>query len=149
MLDKKMVIGNAAALGVLLLLLALSAGCSSTPTPSPGSTPTPPPLLQPTPVGTRTTSEPTPPRLPPVLQLTAQSGDTVVTLTWQPILNVRGYYIYRDDSQVPLNEQPLTGTTFEDIGLTNGRTYRYSVAAMDPNGEIGPRSAPTQATPHS
>jgi fibronectin type 3 domain-containing protein len=81
--------------------------------------------------------------------LTAQPGDTVVNLTWQPASGARGYFIYRDNSATPLNPTPITDTRFQDIGLTNGRTYTYDIAAVNQDGQTGPRSTPITATPKS
>ncbi len=84
-----------------------------------------------------------------MLQVSAQALDTVVKLSWSPAPNAAGYLIYRDGSQIPLNPTAITDTTFEDIGLTNGRTYSYTVAAVDPTGNVILRSSEVRATPKS
>ncbi|MGB8644259.1 MAG: fibronectin type III domain-containing protein [Anaerolineae bacterium] len=83
------------------------------------------------------------------LQIHAEARDTAITLTWTPVSGTGGYFVYRDGSPTPLNTQPITGTTFQDIGLTNGRTYTYTVAPAGPDGKAGAPSAPVQAAPQS
>lgn len=92
--------------------------------------------------------------LPPVQVSTptADVGDTTVTLRWNPNpeANVRGYQIYRDGSPAPLNfvlVLPSPSPVFVDIGLTNGRRYRYRVAAENTSGVVGPQSPPVEASP--
>jgi len=62
--------------------------------------------------------------------IVAIPGNTVITLEWSDI-NAAGYYVYRDGSETPLNAEPITVTTYQDIGLTNGKTYQYVVVAID------------------
>jgi fibronectin type 3 domain-containing protein len=121
---------------VATLLLALAA-CGG----APPSTATPP------------TSTPTSP-LPATaaaaaLRVSAQALDTVVQLSWPPLPNAAGYNVYRDGSEVALTTKAISGTTYEDIGLTNGRTYSYVVAAVDKDGKIILRAAEVKATPKS
>jgi hypothetical protein len=84
---------------------------------------------------------------PSAEQVVAQPGDTVVDLTWQPIVGARGYFVFRDNSSIPLNPTPMTDTHFQDIGLTNGRTYTYAIAPVNQDGQSGPHSNPIQVTP--
>ena len=86
---------------------------------------------------------------PVSVQVIAQPGDTVVDLKWQPIAGARGYFVFRDGSSTPLNPTPIAETRFEDIGLTNGRTYAYAMAPMNQDGQTGSRSASIKATPKS
>jgi hypothetical protein len=60
----------------------------------------------------------------------AEAGDTVVTLTWQPVGGASSYSVHRDGGRDPLNARPLTETRYTDIGLTNGRVYTYTVAPI-------------------
>ncbi len=83
------------------------------------------------------------------LGLSAQASDSVITLTWQPVAGARGYNVYRDGSSVPLNAVPLAETTYDDIGLTNGRTYTYTVIAVSQLGQLGVRSARIEVAPKS
>lgn len=80
---------------------------------------------------------------------TAEPGDTVITLTWQPVQGAVGYAIYRDGNSTPLNSAPITATSYSDIGLSNGRTYTYTVSIMDAGGKPGKSLAETKATPKS
>jgi hypothetical protein len=82
-------------------------------------------------------------------QPVAQALDTIVKLSWAPVPGAGGYFIYRDGNAQPLNPGTLGVTSFEDIGLTNGRTYRYVVTAVDQNGSELWRSAEVEATPIS
>ena len=83
------------------------------------------------------------------LEVSAQALDTVVKLSWPPVPTAAGYLIYRDGSQVPLNPKPITDPTYEDIGLTNGRIYSYTVAAVDTSGKTILQSADIKASPKS
>jgi len=79
--------------------------------------------------------------------VTAEALDTVIKLTWQPVPGASGYLVYRDGGTTPLNPKPVTSPTFKDIGLTNGRPYRYVVAATDGAGQPGQRLSEVHATP--
>ena len=81
--------------------------------------------------------------------LTAQPADTTVTLTWQPLEGSSGYFVYRDRSDVPLNLTPITGTQYEDIGLTNGRAYTYTIAPAGEGMQAGKHSAEVTVSPRS
>lgn len=91
----------------------------------------------------------TPGKQPALTPLTAQPADTLVTLTWRPIEGASGYFVYRDRSEVPLNATPITGTQYEDIGLTNGRTYTYTVAPAGEGTQAGKHSAAVTVSPRS
>lgn len=84
-----------------------------------------------------------------VSNVQVESADTVIRLAWSPVTGARGYVVFRDNSSAALTSKPLTEPRFEDVGLTNGRTYTYTIAWLDQNGQIGARSAPIQATPKS
>jgi len=84
-----------------------------------------------------------------VVNLRAEPADTVIRLSWQPVPGARGYFVFRDNSSTPLNPTPLAEARFEDIGLTNGRTYTYTVTAVNPDGQMSTPSAPIQAAPKS
>lgn len=101
-------------------------------------------ILIPRPVGTP----------PPIDKLTvttlkAEPGDTVVHLSWQPVRGAAGYFVFRDHSSIPLNPTPVPEARFEDIGLTNGQRYTYTVAPVDQAGQMGALSTPMQAMPKS
>ena len=84
---------------------------------------------------------------PAAFQVTARPADTQVQLTWPAVARARGYYVYRDGSATPLNATPIVEPQYSDIGLTNGRSHTYQVAAQDQAGIILARSATLSATP--
>jgi hypothetical protein len=57
---------------------------------------------------------------------------TSVSLEWNAVDGATSYTIYRDDDVV---EEDITGTSFEDIGLTLSTTYTYNVTANSAGGE--------------
>ena len=78
--------------------------------------------------------------------LSATSGDAQISLSWNAV-NYSGpgnltYYLFRDGESI------WSGvvTTYEDIGLINGQTYEYKVAA---NNSVGwsPNSSSVSAMP--
>jgi hypothetical protein len=81
--------------------------------------------------------------------LRVEAGDTEVALTWQPVDGAHGYFVYRDGGKAPLNPTPVTETSYDDIGLSNGRAYRYEVAPVDAAGTPGKRTAQVQIVPTS
>jgi len=96
---------------------------------------------------------PPPPEAPGAPRsLSAQSGNGVVQLAWQPPdfdgnSPVLGYLVYRGTS--PGGEtflQSTPGRSFSDTGVANGTTYYYEVAAVNAVNE-GPRSNEASATP--
>jgi hypothetical protein len=123
--------GNRALIfGLLALLLLLVVGGGLflllQPAPQPVSNPGPsgPDITQvitPTPNTTNTTQ---------TSPVKADAGDTVVTLTWQPVGDATGYFVHRDGDRDPLNVKPIAETSYMDIGLTNGRVYTYTVAPV-------------------
>ena len=126
---------------LLLLAACVSGGGSNPPVISPAahSTATAQPTATAAPVAASASG----------LELSAQAADSVITLSWQPLAGVRGYNVYRDGSSVPLNAVALAETRYDDIGISNGRVYTYTVAAVDQAGQIGARSAVVAATPGS
>lgn len=76
--------------------------------------------------------------------LTARTGDKAVDLTWtpvealvdgSPVKELAGYNIYRreEGGKYPLdsiNPDPVKQTGFSDFGLSNGKTYGYTVKAV-------------------
>lgn len=133
-----------------LCLLLWAAGCRANPTPPKPSMPTvtAAPAASPLASVPPATAAPAPSTLA-VVNLRAEPADTVIRLSWQPVPGARGYFVFRDNSSTPLNPTPLAEARFEDIGLTNGRTYTYTVAAVNPDGQVGTPSAPIQAVPKS
>jgi hypothetical protein len=90
--------------------------------------------------------------------LTATAGDARVNLTWNANADtdLAGYNVYRSTSEqvntsgTPLNGATLlTGTSYEDTGLTNGTKYYYAVVAIDKSGNKSSPSATASATPQA
>ncbi len=83
----------------------------------------------------------TPAPAPPI-DLRATARDGVVELDWQAppsaaqeAAPVRGYNLYRGIQPgaygpEPINARPLSGTTFQDAGVTNDVTYYYVVRSV-------------------
>ena len=72
--------------------------------------------------------------------LTAAPGDTQVTLSWDPPASdgrpsASGYNVYQGTSAGgetgnPVNHSPVTSTSYQVTGLTNGSTYYFTVKAV-------------------
>ena len=72
--------------------------------------------------------------------LSAISGNTQVTLSWDPVDDAAEYLVYRADTSsatlTPIAETTtITAPTYTDTGLTNFTTYRYTVRAKNSMGE--------------
>ena len=80
-------------------------------------------------------------------QVTAEAQDTTISLSWTALSGASGYFVYRDGNANPLTVKPITTTHYLDIGLTNGRTYTYTVAPVSADGTAGARSRPVAAAP--
>ena len=91
--------------------------------------------------------EPSGPNSAQVSPVKAEAGDTVVTLTWQPVGGATGYFVHRDGGRNPLNVKPVAETRYTDIGLSNGRVYTYTVAPVS-GGVEGPGLPAVQVTPN-
>ncbi|NUT44598.1 MAG: fibronectin type III domain-containing protein [Thermoactinospora sp.] len=88
------------------------------------------------------------PSTPSGLTVTGRT-DTSVSLSWSASTDtggsgLRGYNVYRSGTKVTAT--PVTGTTFTDTGLSAGRTYQYTVEAVDTAGNLSARSAAVSAT---
>jgi len=85
--------------------------------------------------------------------LAATAGDTVITLNWTQSAesDVIGYKVYRDNGLTPLDNNliPKNQPTFMDIGLTNGKTYTYTISVIDNLNQEGTKSSPIQAVPQA
>lgn len=79
------------------------------------------------------------PPAPP--SVTASPGDKQVSLSWTASSgsNVTGYNVYRSTTSgsgyVQVNPSSVTGTTYTDPSLTDGKTYYYVVTAISSQGE--------------
>jgi fibronectin type 3 domain-containing protein len=82
--------------------------------------------------------------------LAATAGNAQVSLTWTASSGATSYNIYRSTSSGGEGSTPIatgiTVTSFTDMGLTNGTTYFYKVAAVNAGG-TSPPSAEASATP--
>lgn len=141
---------------LLLAVAYLLCGCTifepnvpQTPTsiagPAPTAAPAGTPAVLATPQTTRLPAAATP--VPGGFPVTLEPGDTVVTLKWQEQSGASSYAVYRDGNAAPLTSKPLTTTLYTDIGLTNGRTYTYTVVALRENGQQLSRSSELRAVP--
>src|SRR5437660_797143 len=75
----------------------------------------------------------------------AAAGSTGANLSWSAStdnVGVTGYIVRRNGVQVAT---PAT-TTYADLGLSDGTTYSYTVAARDAAGNISPNSASVSIT---
>ncbi len=90
-------------------------------------------------VGTFTVTAPVAavPAVPAGLTATAVSSSQV-DLSWTAAANATGYNIYRANAAYvatslanKITATPITGTTYNDTGLTAGTTYFYRVAAVN------------------
>jgi len=84
--------------------------------------------------------------------LAAEAGSRHVSLSWSAVAGATGYTVYRSPltggGYVKANGSPLTGTSFDDTGLDNGRTYYYVVRALDAAGNESDPSNEVSALPH-
>lgn len=85
--------------------------------------------------------------------LAAAAGDGQVVLTWNPVVEITGYNVYRAEGASVavtaanrLNSAPLTANGYTDTAVTNGAHYTYVVTALRSTRE-GAASAPAGATP--
>jgi len=88
--------------------------------------------------------------LPPTA-LHATAGDTTVTLRWSvpPQTNIAGFRVYRDGNPVSLNLNPIPANqlSYQDLAITDGRVYVYTVTTVRADGIESYPSVPAQAIP--
>lgn len=85
------------------------------------------------------TSDTTAPSAPTNLRVLRRTNNSI-TLSWGAStdnVKVEGYYIYRGSTSTKFSS---SSTTFTDTGLKAGKSYRYAVAAYDPDGNISSRT---------
>ncbi|HEC80947.1 MAG TPA: PKD domain-containing protein [Thermoplasmatales archaeon] len=84
---------------------------------------------------------------PKVTGLTVKDAkDGKLNLAWNPATDnvaVDHYNIYRDGDLLT----SVKTTSYQDTGLTNGKTYTYEVSAVDTCGNEGDKSDPATGTP--
>jgi hypothetical protein len=92
-----------------------------------------------------------PPAAPVGLQA-AYSGEgqkPFIDLIWAPVTNadLAGYNVYRSDSAngapVKLNTELVKSPSYRDSAVASGKTYTYSVSAVDVRGNESKPSEPT------
>ncbi|MER7506913.1 glycoside hydrolase family 18 chitinase [Streptomyces lavendulae] len=91
-----------------------------------------------------TTPTDTPPSAPGTPTATGVT-ETALTLSWPAATDdkgVKNYDVYRGGTKLTT----VTGTTFDDSGLTKGTTYSYTVTARDTADQTGPSSGALSVT---
>lgn len=82
--------------------------------------------------------------------LAATAGNAQVSLSWTAVSGATYYNLYRGASAGGEGTTPLktglTGTSYTDLGLTNGTTYFYKLSAANANGTSS-QSAEVSAKP--
>ncbi|HTF74664.1 MAG TPA: fibronectin type III domain-containing protein [Bradyrhizobium sp.] len=80
---------------------------------------------------------------PADLQATAVA-DTTVSLSWSAVAHATGFNVYRDGASA--TSSPVIATSCTDAGRSPGRTYSYTVKAIDSTGAEGAASSPLDVT---
>ncbi|MFP5372120.1 MAG: fibronectin type III domain-containing protein, partial [Actinomycetes bacterium] len=77
--------------------------------------------------------------------LVATAGENQVTLSWaaNPEPDLASYRVLRGGVEIAT----VIGTSYTDVGRTNGVTYTYTLVAVDGSGNRSAQSAPASATP--
>jgi fibronectin type 3 domain-containing protein len=95
-----------------------------------------------------------PPSVPAGLQA-AYSGEgqkPFIDLVWAPVTNadLAGYNVYRSEANgaevkmmVKLNSELVKSPSYRDSAVASGKTYTYSVSAVDVRGNESQRSEET------
>jgi fibronectin type 3 domain-containing protein len=82
--------------------------------------------------------------------LTAAPGNASAALSWSAVSGATSYNVYQGTASGAESATPIatgvTGNSYTAIGLTNGTTYYFTVAAVNPAG-IGAVSNEASATP--
>jgi alpha-tubulin suppressor-like RCC1 family protein len=89
----------------------------------------------------------TPPAVP--TGVSATPGDASAALSWSAVVDAAGYRVHRAASSTgpwTVIASP-TGTTHEELGLTNGSSYWFAVSAVDATENESPRSEAVSVTP--
>lgn len=88
--------------------------------------------------------------LPVPQALRASVGDARVDLVWNAATGVDGYRVFRradgESGFTPLAD--VTGTSYTDSPVHNGRTYEYAVASRGAGDTVGRRSSSVRAMPN-
>lgn len=77
--------------------------------------------------------------LPAPTGVAANNNGTGITVSWTPVSGATGYNVYRSTTAggagTLLTTAPLPSTAFDDINVTHGTTYYYTVTAVGTNQE--------------
>ena len=87
------------------------------------------------------------PAVPEAVVSTLRAAE--VDLVWQPVASAVGYRIFRGEGSTPavlLTRDPVRSLTYADTAVRPGGVYRYSIAAVNQDGESSPRSG--ESTQH-
>lgn len=94
--------------------------------------------------------------LPVPTGLAATAGDTSAAISWNPVsaTGLAGYHVYKrtDSSDFPagwtkVNSDPVTGTSLNVSGLSNGVTHYFTVTSVDAEGDESAFAPKVSATP--
>jgi len=96
-----------------------------------------------------------PPAVPAGLQAvySGEGQKLFIDLIWAPVTNadLAGYNVYRRESNgesIKLNSDPVKAPSYRDSAVFSGKTYVYSVSAVDVRGNVSARSqAASETTP--
>ena len=71
-----------------------------------------------------------------------------INLSWtaSPSSDVNKYRIYRGTTGVPTLLTTVSGSPYQNTGLTSGTTYKYQISAVDAAGNESPKTAEKSAT---
>ncbi len=88
-----------------------------------------------------------PPAVPTGLQavFSGPGQEPFIDLIWAPVTDadLAGYNVYRHEAGaagVKLNSEPVKAPAFRDMQVVSGKTYFYSVSAVDLRGNESARS---------
>ncbi|MGH9643249.1 MAG: hypothetical protein ACRD3Q_12590, partial [Terriglobales bacterium] len=94
-----------------------------------------------------------PPPVPAGLQAvySGEGQKPFVDLIWAPVTaaDLAGYNVYRsEDNSVPskLNSEPVKTPSYRDTSVTSGKTYLYTVTAIDIRNNESKKSEPATET---
>ncbi|SIT81293.1 Right handed beta helix region [Microbacterium sp. RU1D] len=92
----------------------------------------------------------TPPPVPSGVKVTAQREGLLVEWASSPTSDLAGYVVYRAKGSGSFDKitvgSLLTETSFLDIGLDYGESYRFSITAVDTSGNVSGRSTAVTRT---
>ena len=94
-----------------------------------------------------------PPAVPSGVQAVSSGPGqkTFIDLVWAPVSDVDldGYNVYRHEDGTPamkVNDQPLKTPAYRDSSVSSGKTYFYSVSALDVRGNESAHSEEASET---